>query len=117
MPSQGNASADPFVGNTADFAQDRRAAGKTPRPASKGAAALPPFDRRFQLDYPAIDDPGLRFRQSASPADSNGEAADIILVPVSQNTIALAMARGGVTDAAELVEAALKHYAARPAGT
>ncbi len=96
---------------------DRRATEKTPGPASKGAAALPRYDRRFQLDFPVVDDPGLRFRQPAAPAQTNDAADDLIMVPVSRATMALAMAHSGVTEAAELVEAALKHYAARPSGT
>ncbi len=78
---------------------------------------MPPFDRRFQLDYPVVDDPGFRFRQPKAPAESNEGADELIMVPVSRATMALAMAHSGVTEAAELVETALKHYAARPAGT
>jgi hypothetical protein len=96
---------------------DRRATEKTPGPASKGAAALPRYDRRFQLDYPVVDDPGLRFRQATAPADISDDADDLVMVPVSRATLALAMAHSGVTKAAELVETALRHYAARPPGT
>jgi hypothetical protein len=38
---------------------------------------------------------------------------DVVLVPARGETLALAMARSQVTDAAELVEIALRQFAAR----
>ncbi len=89
---------------------------------AKGEVALPPFDRRFQVGYPVADDPGIVFHPfaplapaaSASPVEEVIDATpDVVLVPVSGETLALAMARSQVTDAAELVEIALRHFAAR----
>jgi len=99
---------------------ERRAAGNVPRQPSKGEVALPPFDRRFQLDYPAVDDPGIRFRQSgpsekapAPPAEMSQATTSVILVPVDPETLRIAMARSGPTDAADLVEHALRQFAQR----
>ncbi len=89
---------------------------------AKGEVALPPFDRRFQLGYPVADDPGMVFHPLAPPApaaraspveDGIDAAPDVVLVPVRGETLALAMARSQVADAPELVELALRHFAAR----
>jgi hypothetical protein len=93
---------------------------RAPAPSGADAAKVSPsLDRRFQLGLPVKMEQDVVLRPSpralAGPASKKGNGAPdgIVLVPVIHETLTLAMACTGVTDAGELVELALQQLAAR----
>jgi len=95
---------------------DRRAS----VPDAAEAAKVPPAsDRRFELGIPmkkAQDVPQPPSQRALAGPDAlekqDSAPADVVLVPVINETLESAMARTGVTDAGELVEIALQQLAA-----